>query len=87
MAITGVAELIYHCNIRTPYWLGFIFQRPESHSGITSSGTTVTTTPTCPCGTCCLGHSTTRAKIRPSAVSATRVELQLVRMLLGRAPR
>src|SRR5688572_29310331 len=31
VAITGVAELMYHSNIRTPYWLGFVFQRPESH--------------------------------------------------------
>lgn len=31
VTITGVAELIYHCNLRTPYWLGFLFQRPESH--------------------------------------------------------
>lgn len=29
--LTGIAELFYHWNIRTPYWLGFIFQRPESH--------------------------------------------------------
>ncbi len=29
--ITGLAEFIYHWNIRTPYWLGFLFQRPESH--------------------------------------------------------
>ena len=28
---TGVAELFYHWNVRTPYWLGFIIQRPESH--------------------------------------------------------
>lgn len=31
IALTGIAELIYHWNINTPYWLGFIFQRPESH--------------------------------------------------------
>ncbi|MGH8188350.1 MAG: sterol desaturase family protein, partial [Steroidobacteraceae bacterium] len=31
VAITGIAELIYHWNVRTPYWLGFVFQRPESH--------------------------------------------------------
>lgn len=31
VAITGVAELIYHWNVRTPYWLGFLFQRPEMH--------------------------------------------------------
>ena len=29
--ITGLAEFFYHWNIRTPYWLGFLFQRPESH--------------------------------------------------------
>lgn len=31
ITITGVAELIYHANLRTPYVLGFVFQRPESH--------------------------------------------------------
>lgn len=29
--LTGLAELFYHWNIKTPYWLGFIIQRPESH--------------------------------------------------------
>jgi sterol desaturase/sphingolipid hydroxylase (fatty acid hydroxylase superfamily) len=29
--ITGLAELFYHWNVATPYWLGFLFQRPESH--------------------------------------------------------
>jgi sterol desaturase/sphingolipid hydroxylase (fatty acid hydroxylase superfamily) len=28
---TGIAELFYHWNIKTPFWLGPIFQRPESH--------------------------------------------------------
>lgn len=28
---TGMAEFFYHMNIRTPYWVGFLFQRPESH--------------------------------------------------------
>jgi sterol desaturase/sphingolipid hydroxylase (fatty acid hydroxylase superfamily) len=28
---SGIAELFYHWNIRTPYWLGFFVQRPESH--------------------------------------------------------
>lgn len=31
VTITGIAELLYHSNLRTPYWLGFVFQRPESH--------------------------------------------------------
>lgn len=29
--LTAVAEFAYHINIKTPYWLGFLFQRPESH--------------------------------------------------------
>ena len=29
--MTGLAELFYHWNVNTPYWIGFIFQRPESH--------------------------------------------------------
>ncbi len=31
VALTGIAELTYHWNVRTPYWLGFVIQRPESH--------------------------------------------------------
>ena len=29
--LTGVAELFYHWNVKAPYWVGYIFQRPESH--------------------------------------------------------
>ena len=28
---TGLAELIYHMNVRTPRMLGYFFQRPEMH--------------------------------------------------------
>jgi sterol desaturase/sphingolipid hydroxylase (fatty acid hydroxylase superfamily) len=31
VTFTGLAELFYHWNVRTPYWLGFLIQRPESH--------------------------------------------------------
>jgi sterol desaturase/sphingolipid hydroxylase (fatty acid hydroxylase superfamily) len=31
VTLTGLAELFYHWNVRTPYWLGFFIQRPESH--------------------------------------------------------
>lgn len=31
VGITGVAELVYHWNVKTPYWLGYLFQRPENH--------------------------------------------------------
>lgn len=29
--MTGLAELVYHWNVRTPRWLGYFFQRPEMH--------------------------------------------------------
>ncbi len=31
VTLTGLAELVYHWNVRTPFWLGYLFQRPESH--------------------------------------------------------
>ncbi len=31
VAIAGVGELFYHWNVRTPHWLGYLFQRPEMH--------------------------------------------------------
>lgn len=29
--LAGLAELFYHWNVRTPRWLGYLIQRPESH--------------------------------------------------------
>ena len=31
MLANGIAELIYHWNVSTPVWLGYLIQRPESH--------------------------------------------------------
>ena len=31
LTVSGLAELFYHWNVRTPWWLGFLVQRPESH--------------------------------------------------------
>jgi sterol desaturase/sphingolipid hydroxylase (fatty acid hydroxylase superfamily) len=31
ITICGVMELFYHWNVRTPRWLGYVVQRPESH--------------------------------------------------------
>jgi sterol desaturase/sphingolipid hydroxylase (fatty acid hydroxylase superfamily) len=31
VALSGLAELVYHWNVRTPHWLGYFIQRPESH--------------------------------------------------------
>ena len=29
--LTAIGEFFYHTNIKTPPWVGFIFQRPEMH--------------------------------------------------------
>jgi len=29
--LSGLGELFYHWNVSTPYWIGFIIQRPEMH--------------------------------------------------------
>ncbi len=29
--LLGFLDMFYHWNVSTPYWLGFIIQRPESH--------------------------------------------------------
>jgi sterol desaturase/sphingolipid hydroxylase (fatty acid hydroxylase superfamily) len=31
MLLNGLAELFYHWNVKTPHWIGYVFQRPESH--------------------------------------------------------
>jgi sterol desaturase/sphingolipid hydroxylase (fatty acid hydroxylase superfamily) len=31
MLVNGLAELVYHWNVKTPHWLGYVIQRPESH--------------------------------------------------------
>src|SRR6185369_2686133 len=28
---TALGEFFYHTNIKTPRWIGFVFQRPEMH--------------------------------------------------------
>lgn len=28
---TALAELVYHVNLKTPHWMGYLFQRPEMH--------------------------------------------------------
>ena len=30
-ACTAIGEFFYHTNIRTPRWVGYVFQRPEMH--------------------------------------------------------
>ena len=28
---TAIGEFFYHTNVKTPRWIGYIFQRPEMH--------------------------------------------------------
>ena len=30
-ACTALGEFFYHTNMRTPHWIGYVFQRPEMH--------------------------------------------------------
>lgn len=31
ITLSGIAELFYHWNVKTPHWIGYVIQRPESH--------------------------------------------------------
>jgi len=31
LLFTAIGEYFYHMNVKTPHWLGYIFQRPEMH--------------------------------------------------------
>lgn len=87
VAITGVAELIYHCNIRTPYWLGFIFQRPESHRRHHETGHHRHNFSDLPLWDMLFGtFDNPRENPTACGFRGTR-ETQLLRMLLGRSPR
>lgn len=87
VAITGVAELIYHCNIRTPYWLGFLFQRPESHRRHHQLGHHSNNYSDLPLWDLLFGtFDNPRHNPAECGFGGAR-ERQLLRMLLGRSPR
>ena len=87
VAITGVAELIYHCNIRTPYWLGFVFQRPESHRRHHQLSHHSHNYSDLPVWDLLFGTFDNPRDNPAECGFGNARELQLVRMLLGRAPR
>ena len=68
--LTAVAEYIYHWNINTPRWIGFLFQRPESHRIIINLIITRRTSLICLSGTCSLARS------RIQIVSRANVDLR-----------
>jgi sterol desaturase/sphingolipid hydroxylase (fatty acid hydroxylase superfamily) len=87
VAITGVAELIYHCNIRTPYWLGFIFQRPESHRRHHQLGSHSHNYSDLPLWDMLFGTFDNPRSTPAECGFGGERETQLLRMLLGRSPR
>ncbi len=61
-----------HLNVRTPQWLGYVLQRPESHSAfITVAAFINTTIPTCRCSTSCSARSATRRSSSARTVFTT----------------
>ena len=87
VAITGVAELIYHSNVRTPYWLGFIFQRPESHRRHHQLGHHSHNYSDLPVWDLLFGTFDNPREPAPLCGFADGAEKQLGRMLSGKEPR
>jgi hypothetical protein len=79
---TTFLAVFQHINVRTPQWLGYIVQRPESHSLITVAAFTSTTTPTCRCSTSCSGPSATRRSSRARTASTTARRRRSAQLLL-----
>jgi len=66
---TALGEFFYHTNVRTPRWIGFIFQRPEMHASTTNTSAIATTMATSCGGTCCLELGRTRQPGMPAAAT------------------
>jgi sterol desaturase/sphingolipid hydroxylase (fatty acid hydroxylase superfamily) len=84
--VTGVAELIYHWNVRTPYWLGFVFQRPESHRRHHERGHHTSNFSDLPLWDMLFGTFDNPRRNPSECGFAGQRETQLLRMLSGRSP-
>jgi sterol desaturase/sphingolipid hydroxylase (fatty acid hydroxylase superfamily) len=87
VTITGIAELIYHSNLRTPYWLGFLFQRPESHRRHHERGHHRDNYSDLPLWDILFGTFDNPRVSPPECGFGKDRERQLLRMLIGRHPR
>jgi sterol desaturase/sphingolipid hydroxylase (fatty acid hydroxylase superfamily) len=87
VTITGVAELLYHCNLRTPYWLGFVFQRPESHRRHHERGHHRNNYSDLPLWDIVFGTFDNPRETPGECGFGHERERQLLRMLIGRHPR
>lgn len=87
VTITGVAELLYHANLRTPWWLGFVFQRPEMHRRHHERGVHRGNFSDLPLWDLLFGTFDNPRETPALCGFAEERERQLGRMLLGRTPR
>ena len=75
--VIGVAAtflgMFQHANIKTPHWLGYLVQRPESHSAHHERACMHATIPTCRCGTSSSAPSTT-PRNSPARSASTRAD-------------
>ncbi|HRQ64091.1 MAG TPA: sterol desaturase family protein [Xanthomonadaceae bacterium] len=86
MTVAGLGELFYHWNVRTPYWLGFVFQRPESHRRHHQRGWHRSNYSDLPVWDMLFGTFDNPRRAPPHCGFADDREMQLGRMLLGRLP-
>lgn len=87
VTMTGLAELFYHWNVRTPHWLGYLIQRPESHRVHHQRGRHRMNYSDLPLWDWLFGtFHNPRTSPERCGFSGER-ERQLGRMLLGRTPR
>lgn len=82
--ISGLAELFYHWNVRTPYWLGFLIQRPESHCVHHQRGHHSANYADLPMWDWLFGTLDNPRQVKPHCGFAGEQELRIRDMLLGR---
>lgn len=82
--LTGLAELFYHWNVRTPRWLGFVIQRPESHCVHHERGRHTSNFSDLPIWDIAFGTFTNPQRGPARCGYGARREEQLVSLLLGR---
>ena len=87
VGMTGVAEMIYHWNVRTPRWLGFIFQRPESHCVHHERGRHTSNFSDLPLWDLLFGTFKNPRGAPPVCGFANHAEQRLLQLLLGRKER
>ena len=82
-----MAELFYHWNVRTPHWLGYLFQRPEMHRRHHERNWHRSNYSDLPLWDWLFGTFDNPRQLPAECGFADQRELQLWTMLMGRRPR